>query len=270
VSIITISRGSYSYGTRIAERVAERLGYACIGRDVLLEASSEFSLPEFKLLRALDTPPSILDRLAYGKERYIAYIQAALLKRLQVDNTVYHGFAGHFFVKDISHALKIRIIATLEDRVKLLIERDGISRKDALGRIRKIDKERRKWSKHFYGIDIWDPDLYDLVIHIENISVDHAANIICHTIDNERFKTTPESQRALDDLAIASRVKATLIEMKPDIEVTARDGVVHVRTQALDLRESELWKSMQAAAEKIQGVKEIKIDIFPITPYSEF
>ena len=101
MAIITISRGSYSYGKAIAEKVAEKLKYDCIARDVLLEASKEFNLPEIKLLSAIKDAPSILDRFVYGKEKYIAYIQASLLKYLKKDNVVYHGLAGQFFVKDI-------------------------------------------------------------------------------------------------------------------------------------------------------------------------
>lgn len=35
MAIITISRGSYSKGKEVAEKVAEKLGYECISRDVL-------------------------------------------------------------------------------------------------------------------------------------------------------------------------------------------------------------------------------------------
>ena len=43
MAIITISRGSYSKGKEIAEKVAQQLGYECIARRVLLEASEEFN-----------------------------------------------------------------------------------------------------------------------------------------------------------------------------------------------------------------------------------
>ena len=39
MSVITVSRGSYSRGKEVAEKVAQELGYACISREVLLEAS---------------------------------------------------------------------------------------------------------------------------------------------------------------------------------------------------------------------------------------
>ena len=111
--IITISRGSYSRGKEVAEKLAQDLGYECISRDILLQASNEFNLPEIKLIRALHDAPSVLDRFTYGKERYVAYIRSALLTYAQQDNLVYHGLAGHFLLQGIPHVLKVRILADL-------------------------------------------------------------------------------------------------------------------------------------------------------------
>ena len=72
MSVITISRGSYSHGAEIAEEVAQKLGYDCISRDILIEASKEFNIPEIKLLHAIHDAPSMLDRFFYRKEKYIA------------------------------------------------------------------------------------------------------------------------------------------------------------------------------------------------------
>ena len=83
MSVITISRGSYSYGKEVAEKVARKLGYECIAREVLLEASEHFNIPEVKLIQAFEGAPSLWDRLVQGKEKYIAFIQVALLKEFQ-------------------------------------------------------------------------------------------------------------------------------------------------------------------------------------------
>lgn len=261
MAIITISRGSYTKGKEISEKVAKRLGYERISRDVLLEASKDFNVPEIKLIRAIHDAPSILDRFGYRKEKYIAYIETAILRHLRKDNIVYCGLAGHFFVKDVAHALKVRIIADLEDRVKNEMEREGISREEALRIIKKDDEERRKWSKHLYGIDTWDPFLYDLVIHIKKITVDDAVSIICDTISLDRFKTTPESQRAIDDLAIAAEVKATIIDLKPDVHVTCSKGIVNVETSSLLSKEQALIQDIQRTAKSIEGVKEVHVNV---------
>jgi hypothetical protein len=93
MSIITISRGSYSRGKEVAEKLAQALGYECISREILLEASQQFNIPEIKLVRAIHDAPSVLERFTYGKERYVAYIRASLLKHMEKDRVVYHGLA---------------------------------------------------------------------------------------------------------------------------------------------------------------------------------
>ena len=174
MSIITISRGSYSRGKEVAEKLAQALGYQCLSRDILLEASERYNIPEIKLIRAIHDAPSILERFTYRKEPYVAYIRAALLHQAQKDNLVYHGLAGHFLLKGIPHVLKVRIIADLEDRVKEEMKREHISAEEARRILLMDDEERRKWSKSIYGIDTGDSGLYDLVIKIKCIKVDSA------------------------------------------------------------------------------------------------
>jgi hypothetical protein len=161
----------------------------------------------------------------------------------------------------------VRIIADLEERIRLEMEREGISKKEASHILKKDDKERKKWSEHLYGIDTWDPTLYDLVLHIHKITVDDAADIICHVARLKHFQTTPESQKAMDDLALSAEVKAALIDTKPDIQVSADNGVVHIGTEAPLVQESIWIQKMEKIAKAIPGVKEIRIKVLPITPY---
>jgi cytidylate kinase len=209
MSIITISRGSYYRGREVAEKLAQKLGYECLSRDILLEASEEFNIPEIKLIRAIKDAPSILDRFTHQKEKYVAYIRSALLKHVQKDNVVYHGLFGHFFLQDIPHVLKVRIVADLEDRVADEVKREGISPSKAREVIMKDDEERRKWALHLYGADWWDATLYDLVIHLKNITVDDAVSLLCSMVQLPGFQTTPESQEAIDNLAEATHMEMT-------------------------------------------------------------
>ena len=57
MGVITISRGSYSHGKEIAEKLAQKLGYDCISREILLKASEQFNVKEAKLIRALHDAP---------------------------------------------------------------------------------------------------------------------------------------------------------------------------------------------------------------------
>ena len=259
MAIITISRGSYSKGKEVAEKVAQKLGYQCYAREVILDASKEFNIPEIKLVKAVHDAPSILERFSYGKEKFIAYFQAALLKCLVRDNVVYHGLAGHFYVKGVSHVLNVRIIAEMKDRIQIVMDREKISYESALALIKKDDFERSKWSQHLYGIDTSDPILYDLVIHVRKMTVDDAADVICHAAGLETFKTTFESQKAMEDLVLASEVKTTLLELKPDVQVFVRDGVITLGASAQIMKDPDLVLEMERITGRIPGVKEVNI-----------
>lgn len=263
VAIITISRGSYSKGKRIAEKVAEELSYECVSRDVLLEASEHFNVPEIKLVRALHDAPKILDRFTHGQRKYVAFIQNAFLEHVRQDNVVYHGLAGHFFLAGVSHALKVRIIADLDDRIQLEMKRENIPAEKARHVLKKDDYERRKWALALYGIDTADASLYDLVIHIRKISVNDAVDLIAHTVRLPHFTTTPESQNALENLVLASRVKSSIFDEWPSCEVSGDAGTVTVHTEGPLEQEGEIRQRIQTRLQSVPGVNEVRVHVRP-------
>jgi cytidylate kinase len=263
VAIITVSRGSYSRGKTVAEELARRLGYECLSREILIEASEHFNIPEIKLVRAIHDAPSILDRFTYGKERYIAFFRAAILKCVQKDNVVYHGLAGHFFLQGIPHVLRVRILADLEDRVKEEMKREGISEEEARYILTKDDDERRKWSLHLYGVDTWDPRLYDLVIHTKIMTIEDAVSTIAEAVGRPCFRTTPDSQRRLDDLALSAAVEAVLVYDFPKARADARNGEVFVSVRASLVDEKAVTEKVKQLAEKVDGVRRLQVNIVP-------
>ena len=259
MSIITISRGSYSRGKEVAEKVAQALGYECLSRDILLEASERYNIPEIKLIRAIHDAPSILQRFSYGKEQYVAYLRAALLRRVQKDNVVYHGLAGHFLLEGVPHLLKVRIIADLEDRVAEEMKREKISAEEARRILVKDDEERRKWGLKVYGTDTWDPNLYDMVIHIKTITVDAAAEIIQCAVERPCFQTTPESQKLVDEMSLAARVEAALVEEIPSVKVEVKDGEVFISLRGALCADEELMSRVKRLASNVAGI-EVKVN----------
>ena len=269
MAVITISRGSYSRGKEIAEKVADRLGYECISRDLLLEVSKEHNIPELKLVHAIHDAPGILERLGRKEEKYIGFIKSALLNHLKADNVVYHGLAGHFFVKNVPHALKVRVLSDMEDRVRLEMERKNIDAEEARRILEKDDEERRKWSKRLYGIDTADPSLYDLVVHIKQLTVDDAVDMICDCVSKEHFKTTPESQRMIQDLALSADLHKALLDVGPDIKACVDKNVAYIETEAAVGAEASLVKEIREIVATFEDISDVKIECHPIVALSE-
>ncbi len=265
MSIITISRGSYSRGKDVAEKLAQRLGYECLSRDVLIEASDEFNIPEIKLIRALHDAPTVLERFHHGKERYVAYLRSSLLKHTQTDKVVYHGLAGHYFLKDISHVLKVRILANIEDRVTEEMRRENISAEEALFILKKDDEERRKWGIKVYGVDTQDSKLYDMVLNISTMTVDDAVDILFEAVGKKAFQTTPESQKKLEDLALAARVQIAVMHLVPKVRVAADSGVVSIgNVQGKTTAATDLVAMLSKVAQAVNGVREVHVHLIPV------
>ena len=258
--IVTISRGSYSRGKEVAEKLAARMQYECVSRDIILEACAEFNIPEIKLVRALHDAPSVLERFQHGKERYLSYYRYALLKHLQRDNIIYHGLAGHFILSDIPHILKVRITANMDDRVQEEMKRENISAEKALFILQKDDDERRRWGLQVHGTDTWDSRLYDLVLHIGNLSVNDAVEILALALQKEAFQTTPESKQIMDDMIKAAQVHSMLVDLSPGIKVVVRDGVAFISNVGKELKtDSTLRETMEKHVRSVEGITSVVI-----------
>ena len=263
MGIITISRGSYSNGKETAEKLAQALGYECISRDILLEASTHFNIPEVKLVRAIHDSPSFFERFKHGKEKYILFIRKAFLEHIQRDNLVYHGLGGHFFIRGIPNILKVRVIANIEDRIKAEMRREKISEKEARYILKKDDDERRKWSMYLYGIDTKDPSLYDIVLHIDSMKVDDAVEILTGLARRPCFQTTPDSLAKIRDAYLAAKAHAAIFEGFPGAEVKCSNAVVSVKIETALSLENETVTRIKSTLEDIAGIKKVRVTVVP-------
>jgi len=263
MAIITISRGTFSGGLMLAEELSQKLEYKDIGREEIVEtASKKYGVAEEKLLKAILKVPSAFQRFTYEREQYLAYMQAVLCEHAMADNMIYHGNAGHFLLKGIPHVLRARIVAPMELRIKFVMDRQEILRNDAMKYIDKVDKQRIKWTKFLYGVDWRSPELYDIVFNMETENIHFISNMIQHAVQQEPFKTTPESQKSMDDLAVSSLVKAAIAfdseTRNVEITVNADGGTVEILGKA---KQEEMIDRMSQIAAAVPGVKEVKNNV---------
>ncbi|MFV0436806.1 MAG: AAA family ATPase [Desulfopila sp.] len=258
--VISISRGSYHRGRDVAHAVAEMLRYECISRDSLLENSDIYDTPEIRLLPNVKHAAQVLEHFSFGRERYVNYMSSSVLRFLKKDNHVYHGLAGQFFVSDVSHVIKIRIIADLGERVAAEAKRSGLDPDRVRDHLTADDEERRKWAKLLYGIDISDPQNYDMVLNISTMSVQDAAALIAQAASFPCYQATAESIHRIENLALQSEVKAALFDY-PQAKVIAEDGLVHIHVKAPADQEEAVRQRIETVLEAIPEVKKREVTI---------
>jgi len=256
--IVTISRGTLSGGSKLAELLGSRLGYRVLSREVIVEAAKTYGISEEKLEEGMHHPPGLWARFTGHAERYVLAIQATLAELVEEDDAVYHGLAGQYLLKGVPCVLKVRLIAPFDYRVRAAIEQLGYSREQARDHIHKVDQEREVWVRRLYGAEWSDATHYDLVLNVGGMSHEVAAETIYQVLQSDEYKRTPESSRALRDFALATRVRANLRFRSDfseiDIDVSARDGVVHVSGGPAVQRNRE---AIARFVEAIRGVEEV-------------
>jgi hypothetical protein len=85
----------------------------------------------------------------------------------------------------------------------------------------------------------------------------------------ETFKTTFESQKAMEDLVLASEVKTTLLELRPEIQVLVRDGVVTLGASSQIMKDPDLVLEMEKITGRIPGVKGVNVKSSRLVELSE-
>ncbi|MGM0453737.1 MAG: AAA family ATPase [Thermodesulfobacteriota bacterium] len=240
--IITLSRGCFSHGKEVAEKVAGMLGYKVLSRETLIEEAGQvYHVPEKELIKSIHDAPSVLDRVTHGREQYLCYIQAMLLEHVKNEDVVYHGHASHLLLPDIAHVFNVRILAEMADRIAFMQQSENISEKEAIRHISAEDTHRSRWAHYLYKMDITDPQMYDMVLKINKFTVEDAGRAICQAAQTPSFQQTPESRQALVDLTVGSRVKAAIANScRKDLKVTVRanSGIVHIRAEAPNMRKT--------------------------------
>ncbi len=262
--VITISRGSYALGRKVADKLARRLGFTCIAREDLLRESDQFNSFEIKLRRALHaTTASVFDRYSNEKNEYLAYMREAILSHLVRDNVVYHGLAGHAFALNIPHLLNVRIQADVAQRMQEEMERSGIGPGEAGDALKKAEEERRLWSLYVTGIDHWDPTYYDVIFNASKISVEHIVDQLADMAAYPYLQATEASQRQMEDLYLASRVKKLLVREHPQARVGAEQGKVTVTLSAPKHLEQKLTESIKAQTSSIEDIQQLEVSLRP-------
>jgi cytidylate kinase len=260
MAIITISRGTFAGGATLASMLGPRLNYRVVSRELLLDRVRDtFGIVQHDLEAMMDKTPAVFDPAAKATgRRVLTALQASLCELIGEDNAVYHGNVGHLFFPGVFHVLSVRLIAARSARIDLCRQREHLNEFEASRRIDQVDAERARWGRFFYGVDVSDPSLYDMVFNLEAASIEDAAECVAYTAKLPSFTATEVSRKRLTDLTLASRVRAKLL-LEPsthdlDVQVEADGG----RVRLSGLVSQEHYEQVAAVVRDLPGVQKIE------------
>jgi len=263
--IITMFSGRYCGEESVLERLQKVTGYEIL-RDghFVREAGRHSGLSEGKIEKAFSSKASVFNRFTHERERSLAYLRLALSSSLRRENLIIEGFTAMLVPEEITHALRICLIADMAARLQTVMRESGISENEAIKLLRRLDESRGAWVDLLHGIkDPWDSSLYDMVIPTDKADPAYIEKLVTDTLNKDVLKSGQKSLNAVTDFALASEVEVALVNEGHNVMVRAKNGEVTLTINKNVLMLSRLEEELKSIAQKVPGVKAVQTKVGP-------
>ena len=183
--VITISREAGSGGRPLAERLAARLQFELVDRQILDLLVQNTGARE-RMIASLDEHArsgidmwveGILTGRYIDRSEYTNLLCQSVTALAEHGHSVIIGRAANVILGPRG-GLHIRVTAPREFRVKALMDHLGLSAHDANTRIKKLDEERRRFYADVLHADVDNPTDYHLTINTGRVPLDLAEELI--------------------------------------------------------------------------------------------
>lgn len=264
MATITLFSGAFCRGDQVAEILSRSHGLELVSDEtVTREASKHFQISQDKLHCALSGETSVFNRFTHEKERCLAHVKNVLANMLGREGLLFSGFAGHLIPKQITHVLRVCLIAENKFRVQRALEEKGLKKHDAERTIQSEDKRAGSWVEYLLQTDPWNPELYDIVLPMDSKTAEEAARFIWDNAQSDILTPTPDSLRAVKDFELAAKVETALGREGHNVEVSACEGLVTLTINKHVLLLSRLEEELTKIAMGVPAVKEVKTQVGP-------
>jgi len=101
-----------------------------------------------------------------------------VLELAREGNVILVGRAANLITRGLPHVFHVRLVASLENRVKRFREGQSIPERTAHRLILEEDRGRKRYVRKYFAEDLDNPLLYDLVLNTDPCTYDEAAQVI--------------------------------------------------------------------------------------------
>lgn len=195
---VTISRQTGSGAHEVAVRLAETLQahahdaappWTVVDRDLVEKVLQEHHLParlarfmrEDRISEISDTMDELFG-LHPSSWTLVHKTAETILHLVELGNVIIIGRGGHLVTFRRTDVLHIRLVASLERRIKYVQEQEHLSESAARRLIMNEDLGRKRFLKKYFNRDIDDPLLYHLVLNTDLLSFEQTAESIAQAV----------------------------------------------------------------------------------------
>jgi len=164
------------------------------------------------VIRLLDGSAGLLERLTADKTSMAVFTADEIFGvAARGKGAVIRGWGAAQLLRDVPHALCVRVCAPLDVRRRRMMERLGTDDASAVAEeIRANDEAHAAIIRRHFDVQWTEPENYDLVMNTKRVTVEECVGEVLNLARSAQFAETEASRQKLDDLALAARVRAAL------------------------------------------------------------
>ena len=199
-TVVCLARQDGARAQEVAQLAAQSLGSRIVDEDILTRAAAEAGVERdvvadlerrksrvMSLLEGFATAgfapgyvpaPNLLNEGEPASDELRGLIQSVIEEIADAGNAVIVSHAASMALGQRDDVLRVFVTASPRVREQRLAASLGIDEKEAARTVKRSDAGRADYIKRFYGISAELPTHYDLVINTDQLSPEHAAQLI--------------------------------------------------------------------------------------------
>ena len=199
--IVTISRQSGSRGSYFGSRLALKLGYQRLHREVI-DAISESSGYYGKIVASLDDHfrsnlSLMVEAMITGKSfdhgDYVKHLSKVVLSLSALGGVVLMGRGGNLILGP-ERGFHMRVVCPIEHRIANLVKFKKLGPKEARTIIMRSDAGRKEFISKVFKADVDDPHNYDLMINTALMDVEDLVDIAISAMNAKMAKLSHKEE----------------------------------------------------------------------------
>ena len=258
--IVAITREMGSLGKDVAAGLGEALGLPVVYHEVIEHLADRMRLRKSHVIRLLDGKAGLLERLSADKTSLSIFSADEIMGlALQGKGAVIRGWGATQLLREVPHAVCVRVCSPFELRRQRMLERLNTSDADKVGEeIRINDEAHAAIMRRHFDVHWSDAQHYDLSLNTQRVGVAECVDEVLALVRSPEFAETDQSRQRLADLALAASVRAALrtTEATRDLRVSV-SCVAGRATLAGVVDDAEQRAACTQVAAAVAGVKDI-------------
>ncbi|NLW10865.1 MAG: cytidylate kinase-like family protein, partial [Clostridiaceae bacterium] len=164
MAILTISRQNGSMGDEIAQTLADRMGWAILNREKMLQLIFEPICSETEMYKLRESAKFFLEE-RIPDETYLDYLTDRLLELSARESLILVGFGSQIIFSDHDEAVHLRLMAPEETRIERIKRLYNCQDADAEQIMVKGDRKHKRFVSTVHDADLTDCSLYDITLN---------------------------------------------------------------------------------------------------------